>query len=516
MSEHGIRVALRADASATIGLGHVKRCLSLASALRTTGAEVKLVTRNLGFETVALATASGIECHMLPVPSSAEPVADDVPYHAWSGVDWRRDAEECVDVLNDWRPHWVVVDHYAFDSRWHRLVSDRLDVRLAVIDDLADRSLAADVLIDHNLSGNHREKYRGRTSEGIKMLGGPRYALLSSAYASATPCELNEHVRSIGIFMGGVDSRNLSSLALIACRKHAGFTGPIEIAITRAFPHLETLTELSKRWPATALSSDLPDLVEFLKRHDLQVGAGGGAVWERCCIGVPTVALIAAPNQDASLPALAALGAVALVDPANSADEDVVGEAILELIGNPKRRRELGTRSRALVDGIGAKRVALQLANDALFVRPAVESDAETMYSWRNDVAIRRMSRNAAEIGWEQHLGWIRSVLLDAERYLLIGCVGRVEVGVIRFDLQSHQRAEVSLYLDPALHGLGLGRALLLAGEAWLLRQRPTMPAFVATVLSENSGSKRLFESCGYRLLGETWCKEAAPRPQTR
>lgn len=40
-------VAIRVDASATIGTGHLKRCLSLVQALIEQGAQVSLVARAL-------------------------------------------------------------------------------------------------------------------------------------------------------------------------------------------------------------------------------------------------------------------------------------------------------------------------------------------------------------------------------------------------------------------------------------------------------------------------------------
>ena len=42
-----MKVAIRADASAAIGLGHVKRCLSLAQALRAQADEVARELRAL-------------------------------------------------------------------------------------------------------------------------------------------------------------------------------------------------------------------------------------------------------------------------------------------------------------------------------------------------------------------------------------------------------------------------------------------------------------------------------------
>jgi RimJ/RimL family protein N-acetyltransferase len=85
--------------------------------------------------------------------------------------------------------------------------------------------------------------------------------------------------------------------------------------------------------------------------------------------------------------------------------------------------------------------------------------------------------------------------------------VGSLDVGVIRFDALPNGRTEVSLYLDPRLYALGLGRALLTAGEEHIRHQEPRGVHFVAAVLEGNRASARL---CGYRFERDMWHKEAA------
>lgn len=508
MSVNRVRVAIRADASTNIGLGHVKRCMALALALREAGAEVVLLARELGVATACMAHDARVGHLALPAPKTPYQAPDAAPYAAWAAVDWRCDAEQTIEILTNWKPGWVLVDHYSFDMRWHQQVADSLGVLIAVIDDLGDRRLSADLLIDHNFSNDHSQKYRGCLARESRLLGGPRFALLGPAYSNARPFVVAAEVRSIGIFMGGVDMADLSSVALRACREHAGFSGPIEIVVTRAFPHRQALVGLAAQWPDTSVVSDLPDLAEFFQRHDLQIGAGGGATWERCCIGVPTLALIAAANQQAVIPALAAIGALAIPDPPTSLDAKAVGDAIKSLLADSGRRRELGERSRALVDGRGATRVALSMCAASLTLRSATVNDAAMMYSWRNHPLTRRVSRETGEIFWVDHLEWLSRTLASEEHCLLVGRVGQIDIGVIRFDTTDNGESEVSLYLDPALHGLGLGRSLLLAGEKHLLAHYGTIRQFVATVLPGNEGSTRLFESSGYQFERGLWRKK--------
>lgn len=113
--------------------------------------------------------------------------------------------------------------------------------------------------------------------------------------------------------------------------------------------------------PGTTLSIDQPDLVGFFARHDLQIGAGGGATWERCCLGVPTIALETAENQRQVLAPLRSLGVLEVAAPVTTADRPSLGSALRALLGDTPRRQALASRSRQLVDGAGANRAAVNL-----------------------------------------------------------------------------------------------------------------------------------------------------------
>lgn len=352
-------IAIRVDASAAIGTGHLKRCLSLAQALIEAGADVRFVCRALDAVAATVLGDSGIPTLWLPVPAQAFTPAPDAPPHAaWAAVPQAQDAHDTALALNGWTPHWLAVDHYAFDARWHQAMRDALGCRLLVIDDTADRALDADALLDHNWAPDHRAKYAGRLQREPLWLCGPRFALLASAYQGAHRYRFHCAVRSMGIFMGGTDPGGISARVLNACRR-AGFKGPVEVVSTSANPQLTALRDACQRDGNTTLTLDQPDLAAFFARHDLQIGAGGGASWERCCIGPPTVLLALTANQQAVVPGLAALRAVRTTGYPN------LPYVLRELIADSAARLVLSERAAGLVDGRGAERVAFQLLNGA-------------------------------------------------------------------------------------------------------------------------------------------------------
>lgn len=463
------KIGIRADAAPNIGIGHLRRSLSLASAFRELGATVRFVTGHRGHSSVAMIEGAGFVASLLP---------EGTP-----------DAGGTIAALEDWSPDRVIVDSYEHGSIWHSQVRNGLGCPVAAIDDIADRDFDVDVLVDHNLVPDARVKYGGRLPPGARLLSGPRFALLGPAFRSAQPIDVTDRVGSIGIFMGGYDQTGIAPMALDAVRD-SGFAGPVEIVSASGDSRLANLRDAIAADGNAMLLLDLPDLAGFFARHDLQIGAGGGATWERCCLGVPSVLVVTAPNQLAVVPLLQQAGVVLASEPTREA----LGAALARVLGDASVRHTMARAGHALVDGRGAERVALAILGDRLEVRDATAADCELTHRWRNDEATRSVSREGADIAIGDHKVWFERTLADPSRRLLIGMIGPRPVGVIRFDRIDDSSTEVSLYLDPGLYGLGLGHHLLAAGE----QAAAAGLDIVAEVLEGNTGSARLFESSGY------------------
>lgn len=354
-----MKIGIRLDASTAIGTGHLKRMLAVAHALRTLGAAVVFLCRQLDLDIANMVDAHGFALRLLPPPTDGFAPDPAIPHSAWGRIDQLQDALETIAAAIACKVDTMVVDHYAFDARWHDAVITSVNAPLMVIDDLADRQLAGRWVVDHNFHPDHPGKYAGRIAPETILLAGPAFAMLGPAYASAPRHVPAPDVKSIGIFMGGVDLGQ-DSMRVLAALGEIGWTGPVEIVSTQANPQLAWLRDAVTQRANTILSTDLIDLATFFARHGLQIGAGGGAIWERCCIGPPTVCLVCAENQRLSVPFLDAAGVVAGYDVlADAAPRELtLGETIAQVLEDYDRRAAMHATATALVDGLGASRIA--------------------------------------------------------------------------------------------------------------------------------------------------------------
>jgi RimJ/RimL family protein N-acetyltransferase len=247
---------------------------------------------------------------------------------------------------------------------------------------------------------------------------------------------------------------------------------------------------------------DLPDLTGFFAQHDLQIGSGGTAAWERCCIGAPTLAVRIAENQLAVLPQLAQRGAVEWPQPDRDWDEEAFALAIRELIGDPRRRLALARQARGLVDGKGSGRVAAVIALAAkpdLGFREAQPADELLLLSWANDPLVRENAFNPAAISPEHHRAWFQARLERPQDCCIViatSCAN-MPVGQVRFE-RGAEGWLIGYSLDAAFRGWNHGGRLL-SGAIEVLRARFGAVGLQAMVKPENTASLRTFRALGFR-----------------
>jgi spore coat polysaccharide biosynthesis predicted glycosyltransferase SpsG len=89
----------------------------------------------------------------------------------------------------------------------------------------------------------------------------------------------------------------------------------------------------------------------------IAVGAGGATTWERMCLGLPSIVVSVAANQEAAAQDLAEADLQVYLGPAQSVSAADYRRAAEILLGDVNRREDLAERGRALVDGRGVDRV---------------------------------------------------------------------------------------------------------------------------------------------------------------
>jgi len=502
-----MRVVFRVDASAEIGAGHLMRCLSLANAFASYGHTCRFVCRHIPEYMIDKVSSSGHEIAILPKAASNE--IDELLHASWLSCKQEFDAEATLHAISDIEVGWVIVDHYALDYRWESLLRPNTS-HIMVIDDLADRNHNCDVLLDQNLYPKAFDGYSQRVPKHCKLMIGPKFAILRNEFLEYRSKLRNRSgvVQRIVIFFGGFDFLNYTTLAIQALIKLFAMQTTkaieVDVVIGSAHTHAVEISQLCDRYEFK-LHTQIENMAELLSNADLCIGAGGISTWERCSVGLPTIALCVADNQRSQLENAAIQGLLY----APQLGEDKLTSLcahILSCLENPASLMHLTQNAMQMVDAKGIGRIVNRLGLPPLTLRRAQLSDAENIFQWRNQPDVRRFSLDSEPISYDAHEAWFTASLSNPNRILLIGESHDEPVGVIRFDL-NQDKAVVSIYLVSPTHSRISGGQLLEYAEQWLSENRSEIIFLNADVLGENLASVGMFKSAGYTLKAQSYQK---------
>lgn len=263
-------------------------------------------------------------------------------------------------------------------------------------------------------------------------------------------------------------------------------------------------------------------MAELMAEADLAIGAAGTTCWERCCMGLPSLLVVLAENQEAIAQALCRTGGARCVSKGTGTTPEAVAEATKDLASEPRILAEMADRCAAICDGIGVTRILLSmlpggrsLDNHTVRLRLACRDDEEILLAWQRHPAARRYARAPRPPTASEHRRWLQQHLRSSHCLLAVVEHGGTAAGVLRLDLREqaapHTAYEISILIAPEQQGQGLALEALRLARDWL----PGVE-LVAEVLPGNSASQGLFKAAGYGLAEDGLLHSWAPQNRGR
>jgi len=300
------------EASPEVGLGHLRRCEALATALRRRGATSRFL-----------------------VDGEAAVAGPEVVPLAWT----RDPALACAAVAES-RDDAAIVDSYrATPELFERLRA--VAGCVVAIDDVADRRLPIHLVVNGSFGATHL-RYRG--APDTRFLLGSEYALLDPAFGEAPNRVPAEAVRRVLVTLGGGVVGEPLARVIAAVRRTLP-SATIDLALGPLSDDDAGAQE------AVTLHRGLRSLRGLMLQADLAVTGGGMTVYECLATGVPAVGVCLADNQRANVDALSRAGLIVSAEPS-------LEGAVRRLATDSALRRRMSGEGRGRVDGRGAERVA--------------------------------------------------------------------------------------------------------------------------------------------------------------
>lgn len=388
---------IRTDGGASIGSGHICRCLAIARQAEAHGATVRFLVSTE--ESKGMVAAGGFEVTVL----GGDP-------HCLDESDAWRVAEFCAggDAT-------LLVDAYGVSELYFDALSEA-GIRIAYIDDgffystgyHAQMRLPVDVVIDYRFGADGRalsELYRG---SGAVMLAGPRFAPVGERFRGVAR-DVAADVSRVMVTCGSTNPGGTLERMTRACRAvfpdaridvavgkfarfepgdagvgspmacvgdcvggasvgpegsddFAGAIGaPVEKPAVGVFHGLDGLAP--GQGPSIRVLQGLSDLSPLMREADLVVSAAGATLYELCAVGVPTVAVPIVDNQLANARGFAERGCGAAITHLGWTDGEL--EEALRAMRPADVRRAYVHAMRRTVPGDGAELIVRGIARRA-------------------------------------------------------------------------------------------------------------------------------------------------------
>lgn len=473
------KIVFRCDASKQIGSGHVMRCMTLAAVLKEKGWNIAFACSPETLSTVAALKNSGYDLY----------TDDTIP--------------AC---------DWLIVDHYGLDANFEK--NARLFAHyIGIIDDLADRKHDCDLLLDQTF-GRTNAGYKNLTPENAILLLGADYALLRPDFAERRKNLSRLFTAGCRVLasFGGVNPKSVTESALAMLSRYDAQPLEIDVVIGAGAAGIDTIKNLvaafnKDGFHKAVLHIDTPHIADLMEHADICLGAGGTTSWERCCLGLPTLAIELADNQAPTLKALSDFGALVNLGSIEDLHEPDFLQAFSDLMAAPNIRETMSGQAMMVCDGRGAERVACTLlppetAKDGGLVqmRYALPSDMRLIFDMQCAPGVRTHARNPEPPTWDDHGKWYASTMVNPHRHLFVVLHKGKEAGLVRLDREERNTYEVSILISPEFQGKGVAVAALN-----LLRSYKASAIFRAEILPGNNVSHNIFDKAGYQSISNGW-----------
>ena len=332
-------ILIRADASSSIGLGHIARCMTLQQALQRAGFQIVFACAAIPDLLKSQIIRNGGKVEMIP--------------HE------RTDALSLGGIAHFNKAAAIILDSYQIDSDDQRqLYSSGIPV--IILDDLNDRGRLFASLIINSLPHAGLLGYEKTAPDAI-LLAGLEYALLRTEFSqiAGTECRSSQRSRLL-INFGGSDILRLS-LPLSRALLDLDGDLPLTLITGSGYPKPEEAERLAGQYANVEHIHDCSDMASQFLRAGLALAAPGSTIYELAACQVPAVFLICADNQALSARAHEERGWCRVFD---GRDNQQCRDAIistLKLWNNPEQRDELQKSTIGLVPIDGADRIAKKI-----------------------------------------------------------------------------------------------------------------------------------------------------------
>jgi UDP-2,4-diacetamido-2,4,6-trideoxy-beta-L-altropyranose hydrolase len=358
-------LVIRADASTSIGTGHIIRCLVLADAFKLRNWKTIFISRKLPGNLLSLIKKKHFLIELQTPDNYKFNEINHDNYIENLGVSWSEDANETIEAIKKLAniPDLLVVDHYSLDILWENKLRSFVG-KIFVIDDLAKNNHEADFILNQDYLPNYKKHYKNLNFEKSKLLLGTKYALIHPDFCKARQkVNRDRNIKKILVFYGGTDISNETGKALCAINNLNQTDIKIDVVIGSANPHGLKLINIFASNSNIKFFKPQNNLANLMLNADIFFGAGGSTTIETLCMGLPSLLTTTAKNQVPFIHFLDDKGIVTYLGTKEDVKQADIEISFQKLLKSTQILEHQSKQGMKLVDGKGVRRLMVELVN---------------------------------------------------------------------------------------------------------------------------------------------------------
>ncbi|SDM20709.1 UDP-2,4-diacetamido-2,4,6-trideoxy-beta-L-altropyranose hydrolase [Sediminibacillus halophilus] len=334
---------IRADASATIGTGHIMRTLALAQVVKV-DSSIQFLCSEITPNLVKLLNKESITIDFLPVlPGSEE------------------DLNQTIQIAKTKQVDWIILDGYHFDESFINGLK-RSGFRVLLFDDFANLDYyCADIILNRGTFVN-KEMYTN-IDKYSQLLIGPQFTTLRKEFLDwqGVKPRIKATPSNILISMGGADPNNVTLSVIKLLEKVNDFTMKVKVLLGPANKHKEYINaNLAQFKLDLQIVEDDEDIPSLFNWADFAITAGGTTLFEMAYMGLPSIVIQIAENQkSAQILAERYHTCLYLGKDTSITLHDFKGA--LKKMEDPNVRKKMIVNGQNLIDGRGSERILEKL-----------------------------------------------------------------------------------------------------------------------------------------------------------
>ena len=326
-------ILIKADGNKEIASGHIRRCLSIAEALKKKGASVSFWFSDKESPAILKQFSGSENAFSYTMEAPAE------------------------------KTEFLLLDSYSIKESEFAAYRNYAS-KTGYIDDLSAFDPDVDLVINYD-PVPPKDLYHA----AVKLLG-TEYAPLREQFAG---CSFMTRPAANRIFIstGGTDpyhiiekvlkefytDKHLTALSILHC----------DVVMGALFDekYKTALKLLARRYPGIAVNEGVQNMAALMGSCDIAITAGGTTLYELCAAGVPSIAFTMADNQVEFTKSFHDRDAICYVGDVRKDNmlPRTLAARLFDILPDKQLRSRLSANARKLVDGKGAERIADAIIN---------------------------------------------------------------------------------------------------------------------------------------------------------